>query len=134
MEKVAVGPPGFQRCLHGRRRDGEIEKADRGLVGLKFSLHEPRSSGVIDLRQDKKTIITRRFLWPAESLRQIKAVPILRPKLPQHSPSGAAVVIPAFARGSEQPLLRASLLPAATNISVEQIRRSRIIIQGAQKW
>src|SRR5437660_12616784 len=47
-------------------------------------------------------------------MRQIKAAPIMRPKLPQHSPSGAAVVIPAYARGPEQQLRRAStFLPPA---------------------
>ena len=39
MEEIAAGAPSFQSRFHRRRRDREIVKAQRGLVGLEFSRH-----------------------------------------------------------------------------------------------
>src|SRR4029079_12754152 len=40
MEEIAIRAPHFQCGFHRRGGNGEIEEAQRGLVGLQFSRHE----------------------------------------------------------------------------------------------
>ncbi|MEH2469274.1 hypothetical protein V1281_001475 [Nitrobacteraceae bacterium AZCC 2161] len=39
VEQIAVGAPDFERGLHGGRGDGQVEEADRRLIGLELPRH-----------------------------------------------------------------------------------------------
>src|SRR6185369_13823557 len=44
-EEIAVGTPRFQSRFHRRRRDRQVEKAQRSLVGFQFSRHHAPPDG-----------------------------------------------------------------------------------------
>jgi hypothetical protein len=43
LELTRLDAPGVRSRFHGRRRDGQIEEAHRGLVGLEFPRHQYRA-------------------------------------------------------------------------------------------